>query len=485
MILAGRLRPNSYVDSVALMRAAESLRRLRGVDEVALVMGTEANRAALAEAGLWPPNLPDPTADDLVMVVRADGSETAEIALSRVEELLQPRERMGAVADELRPRSILSAAGRQPGATVAVISVPGPYAAGEAHQALSAGLHVFLFSDDVPLHDEVALKRRARARGLFVMGPECGTSIVSGIGLGFANRVRRGPVGVVGASGTGLQEVTCLIHRLGSGVSHAIGTGGRDLREEVGGVTTLQALEWLGRDPDTRAVVLVSKPPSYQVADMVLAAAAASGKPVVACLLGWQGARPAGVRLAATLEEAAVAAVELTTGMVAKFEAPAAPRAARATEGLVYGLFAGGTLCEEARAIVGPAGQRFVDFGDAAYTRGRPHPIIDPRPRNAAVVAAGDDPATGVLLLDVILGFCAHPDPAGAVGEVLDEARAQAARRGRTLDVVAHVVGTDEDPQGLAAQEQSLCTRGVVVCPTNRLAARVARELAGSAAEGR
>lgn len=485
MILAGRLRPNSYVDSVALMRAAERLRRLRGVDEVALVMGTEANRAALAEAGLWPPNLPEPTAHDLVIVIRADGSETAEIALSRVEELLEPRERMAAVDDELRPRSVLTAARRQPGANLAVISVPGPYAAVEAHQALSAGLHVFLFSDDVPLQDEAALKRRARARGLLVMGPECGTSIVNGIGLGFANRVRRGPVGLVGASGTGLQEVTCLIHRLGSGVSQAIGTGGRDLCEEVGALTTLQALEWLEHDPDTRAIVLVSKPASHQVADMVLAAAAASGKPVVACLLGWQGPTPAGVWLAATLEEAALAAVDLTTGTVAKLESPAAPRAARATEGLVCGLFAGGTLCEEARTIVGPAGQRFVDFGDAAYTRGWPHPIIDPRLRNAAIAAAGDDPATGVLLLDVILGLCAHPDPAGAVGEVLDEARAQAARRGRALDVVAHVVGTDEDPQGLAAQEQSLCARGVVVCPTNRLAARVARELAGSAAERR
>jgi FdrA protein len=361
------------------------------------------------------------------------------------------------------------------GASIALVSVPGPHAAAEAHQALSAGLHVFLFSDGVPLADEVRLKQRARARGLLVMGPECGTSILDGIGLGFANRVRRGPVGLVAASGTGLQEVTSLIHRLGSGVSQAIGTGGRDLHEGVGGLATIQALSWLSRDAETRVIGLLSKAPSAAVAARVLDAARSSGKPVVAYLPGWKGTPPAGVRVVTTLESAALALLEATGAQVRAFSRGGAARRRRA--GAVRGLFTGGTLCEEARAIVAGRGHRFVDFGDAAYTRGRPHPIIDPTLRNAAVARAGAERTAGVVLVDVILGDGAHPDPAGALAAVVRQAR----RRRTALEVVAHVVGTDEDPQGLADQEGKLRKAGARVCPTSRLAAELARDLAGGA----
>jgi succinyl-CoA synthetase alpha subunit len=357
---------------------------------------------------------------------------------------------------------------------VAVIAVPGAYAAVDAHQALSAGLHVFLFSDAVSLDDEVALKRRGRDRGLLVMGPECGTAIVGGVGLGFANRVRRGPIGIVGASGTGIQEVTSLVHRLGSGISHALGTGGRDLDAAVGGITTLQAVDALGADPDTRALLIVSKPPSPGVADAVLRAAVATRKPVVACLLGH--ARPAlpGVSTAATLDEAAAEAVRLAGGAVRELERPR--RAARGAGGAVLGLYSGGTLCDEARRLVGGPPHRFVDFGGEEYTRGRPHPIIDPSRRNAALVEASADPGVAVVLLDVILGDCAHPDPAGALRPALGEARAR--REGRDLTVVAHVVGTDQDPQGLEKQEAVLRELGVVVCASNRIAAETARGVA-------
>ena len=476
MRLVWAVRRNSYFDSIDLMRVAEQARQLAGVAEVAVVMGTPPGRSMLAEAGMWPAEAPDAGPSDLLISVRASTEAVANRALVSVEELLDtsraPQEQ--ARADAL-PRTIAAAARRSAATNVALIAVPGTYAAVEAHQALSAGLHVFLFSDGVPLGDEVALKRRARERGLLVMGPECGTAIINGVGLGFANRVRRGPIGVVGASGTGIQELTTLVHRLGGGISHAIGTGGRDLHAEVGGLTTLQGVAALGADSGTRVLLIVSKPSSPAAADAVLRAAVETRKPVVACLLGYDGATPQGVHTAATLEEAATTAVKLVAGTVRPLERPRPPIAG--VRGAILGFFTGGTLCDEARRLAGDAtAHRFVDFGAEEYTRGRPHPIIDPSQRNAAIVAAAADGSVSVLLLDLVLGDCAHSDPAAALRPALEEARAR--RRGRDLAIVAHVVGTDEDPQGLERQEEELRKLGVIVCASNRIAAETARALA-------
>jgi FdrA protein len=471
------VRRSAYFDSVALMRVAEQARRLAGVTEVAAVMGTPANRAMLAEAGLLPSEAPATDTSDLLVVVSASTDDAAKAALARVTELLATRREAGPAHDDVTPRTLVSASRAAGAPGVAVVAVPGPYAALEAHQALSAGLHVFLFSDGVSLEDEIALKRRARERGLFVMGPECGTAIIHGVGLGFANRVRRGTIGVVGASGTGIQEVTTLIHRLGAGVSHAIGTGGRDLHAAVGGITTRQALERLGSDADTRTIVIVSKPSSREVADAVLAAAARIGKPVIACLLGYDGATPDGVRGVATLEDAAVAAVRLAGGKTDDLEEPDGVARTR-KPGAIRGLFTGGTLCDEAQRLAGEATHRFVDFGAEEYTRGRPHPIIDPSRRHAAILEAAEEPGVHVLLLDLVLGDCAHPDPAGALDPLLADARERARRGGRELTVVAHVVGTDGDVQDLGRQEDTLRKRGVVVCASNRIAALTARGLA-------
>jgi len=475
MRLAWTVRRNSYFDSIDLMRVAEQARQLAGVTEVAVVMGTPSGRSMLTEAGMWPAEAPEAGPSDLLISVRASTDTVAHRALACVEELLSAARDTELTRADVVPRTTASAARRSTSTNVALIAVPGAYAAIDAHQALSAGLHVFLFSDGVSIDDEVALKRRARARGLLVMGPECGTSIINGVGLGFANRVRRGPIGVVGASGTGIQEVTSLIHRLGGGVSHAIGTGGRDLHAAVGGLTTLQAVAALAADTDTALVLIVSKPPSAGAADAVLRAAVETRKPVVACLLGHEGATPAGVRAAATLEEAATAAVRLTAGAVRDLERPRPPAAG--PRGAVLGAYSGGTLCDEARRIVGGGpSHRFVDFGAEEYTRGRPHPIIDPSQRNGAIVGAGDDPSVSVLLLDLVLGDCAHADPVGGVRPALAEARAR--RRGRDLAVVAHVVGTDLDPQGLERQEEDLRKLGAIVCTSNRIAAETARAIA-------
>ena len=295
MVTRGRVRPDTFVDSVALMQVTERVRALPGVRAAALVMATDLNRRLLDETDLLPVEAKRAGPADLVIAVRAESAAAADAALAEAEGFLAARRGEQGPQRSEPPRSIVGAARRLPGANVALVSVPGAHATAEAHQALSAGLHVFLFSDGVPLADEIALKRRAAARGLLVMGPECGTSLVNGVGLGFANRVRRGAVGLVAASGTGLQEVSSLVHRLGAGVSQGIGTGGRDLHEDVDGLATLQALSWLGRDAETRVIGLVSKAPSSPVAARVLAAAVMSSKPVVAYLPGWHGTPPPGV----------------------------------------------------------------------------------------------------------------------------------------------------------------------------------------------
>jgi succinyl-CoA synthetase alpha subunit len=339
--------------------------------------------------------------------------------------------------------------------------VPGIFAAGEARLALADGMHVFLFSDNVALEDEVDLKRMACERGLLVMGPDCGTGILDGVGVGFANVVRRGTIGVVGASGTGIQEVVSLVHQVGHGISHAIGTGSRDLHAAVGGRTTLQAIRLLGEDPRTETIILVSKPSDAATARVVLRALADTGKPSVAYLQSVDLEMPPGVLRAENLEDTA----RMATGNTPP-ERSTRPVAHRH----VRGLFCGGTLCHEAASALG-VGHTLEDFGDDQYTRGRAHPMIDPTLRNQAIVQAGHDSRVEVLLLDFILGLGTHPDPAGAALPAIDEAVAAARADSRDLSVVAHVVGTDLDPQGLARQEAALRSAGVRVYPSNYAAA--------------
>ncbi|MCD6041708.1 MAG: sucD 2, partial [Burkholderiales bacterium] len=339
-------------------------------------------------------------------------------------------------------------------ANLALISVPGDFAAAEARKALEAGLHAMVFSSGVPLEEEVALKRLAREKGLLLMGPDCGTALIGGTPLAFGNVVARGDIGIVSASGTGLQEVSCLVDRLGAGVSHGIGVGGRDLDERVGALGTLAAIDALEKDAATRTIVLISKPPAPRVAEQVLARLAQCKKRSVVCFLGLE--RPG---LAPTLRDAA----EMATGKKLARETPAPGRAA----GRVEGLYCGGTLCSEAEIIFrrrGRSGHRFVDLGDDRHTRGRPHPMIDPEIRNEHVARAIADPAVGVILVDVVLGYGAHGDPAGIL-----------LKQGKTM--VASVTGTEKDPQLRSRQVAKLRDAGVVVAPSNADAAELAASL--------
>jgi succinyl-CoA synthetase alpha subunit len=509
-----RIFRNSYRDSVELMQIAAELESLAGINRAGLVMATQANREVLATAGLLSDASASAGPNDLVVAVTSDDEIAGTNALERAaERLAGPGTEGSSEAIRTEARTLAEGAA-EVGANLALISTPGTYATAEALKALKRGLNVFLFSDNVPVEDEIELKSMARARGLLVMGPDCGTAILDGVPLGFANAVRRGTIGLVGASGTGLQQVSCLIDRYGAGVSQAIGVGGRDLDERVGGTMMLAALERLGADPGTELIVLISKPPSASVTDLVLAAASVVGKPVIINFLGGDPAviTAAGAIPAATFEAAATiasaialgrpipdddvltgAAPNLAVNSAEDDDSSRAVREAQAsldpTQWRIRGLYSGGSLAGEAKLVIrATLGEKdaklheIVDLGDDEYTIGRPHPMIDPRLRNEHLAAAAADPTTAVVLLDVVLGYGANADPAAALASAIDLAREDAGREGRRFVVVASVCGTRSDPQDLDAQEARLVEAGVILAPSNARAALLAARIVAPAA---
>ena len=508
MIVKNHVLKNLYRDSVALMRLSREIETLEGVEQVTAIMGTDNNKELLSQAGLLDNSGKTATPNDLIVAFDLTSIEWDSPTLKSVQErLAQGRQSSGAGTD-YRPRSLEGAVRVLPEANLAIISVPGSYAAREARKALDLGLHVLMFSDNVSLDDEVNLKQHAKGRGLLMMGPDCGTAIINGAPLGFANAVPRGRVGLVSASGSGLQQVICLLAQAGEGISHGLGVGGRDLSEKVNGVMMLEGLRALQEDPATELIVLISKPPAESARNRVLAAIAESPKPCVVALLG-ESARPTpgkNVYDAKTLEDAALRVLNLLgkggagwTDITAENE----DRIQSLSAGLapeqrcIRGLYSGGTLCYEALLLLrefghevsddldsGGSGQSgddlssrghvLTDLGDDRYTVGRPHPMIDFRSRCDRLAQEASDPAVGVLLLDVILGYGAHPDPAAELGPALREAQQQATSAGRRLACVVSMCGSPDDPQGLLEQEQALTKAGAVVVHSNALAARIA-----------
>lgn len=489
-MIAARVRAGRWADSAKLLAAARAAEGVEGVERAACFMATPANLEEARGMGLWDDALSSAGPDDAVLI--AEGA-SADDGLDVAAGVLEGGGAGGAGPAAARaPRSL---AGLD--AELAIVSVPGEYAAAEAHKALGAGMDVLLFSDGVSVEDEVALKRRAHGLGRLVMGPGAGTAILDGVGLGFANVVRRGSVGVVAAAGTGAQEVTVLVDRAGAGVSRCYGTGGRDLHEEVGAATALDAIARLAADDDTHVVLCVSKPPAPEVAERVLGALARTGKPAVACFVGAEVAPREGVEVSATLEEAAFAAARKAGATPPEVAAVADDPPAGGAGGVVRGLFSGGTLCSEAAAILAetlgevvsnapagrarrlepgtrPSGHACLDLGEEEFTRGRPHPMIDPQARAETLAEQAADAGVGVILLDVVLGHASHSDPAGALAPAIRDALA--ARPG--LAVVAYALGTEDDPQPRGGQEATLREAGARLCPTNAAAARRAAALA-------
>ncbi|HLI38623.1 MAG TPA: FdrA family protein [Streptosporangiaceae bacterium] len=502
---AVRTIKDTYADSMALLVATSVMSDQPGVVWAGAVMATPGALEDLAEQGFGPGDLAGSSASDLVLAVRAANEDQARAALAAGADSIfsASREQRGERARE-SPRTIEAAREQLPDANVAIISVPGPYAALEAHHALTAGMHVLLFSDNVPLAEEVELKQRAMELGLLVMGPGAGTAVLAGTGLGFANVLRRGPVGVVAAAGTGAQEVSALLDRWGTGVSQVIGVGGRDLSAEVAGRMAAAAVRALDADPDTRAILVVSKPPDPRVARLVLEQCAAT--PAVAVFMGVaELERPPNVELARTLEAGAIAAARLAGGTPADPARGLAARAAQAAARLpehrrvVRGFYSGGTLCYEAQLVISgllgpvysneplvrantvpapPGSNVLLDLGAEEYTRGRPHPMIDPQSRIEILREQAREPEVAAVLLDVVLGHGSHPDPAAALAPVLEEIMADGGPQ-----VIAYVLGSSGDPQGYARQRARLEAAGCLVTETAARAAYLAAAIAVRAPE--
>jgi len=456
VVVINDVRRACYLDSVALMRYSKSLADMDGIVEAAMMMGTPANREIMRNASLLGSDADSAAGGDLIIGIRADDTEHARAALAEANRLIDKPSRNRASSKAWRPRSIRSAVSNEPAANLALISVSGDFAAAEARKAIRRGLHVMIFSDNVALADEVSLKREARALGCLVMGPDCGTAIINGVAVAFANELPRGNIAIVGASGTGIQEVSCLIAAAGGGISHAIGVGGRDLTRQVGGISTLMALDALEADSGTDHIVVISKPPAREVIENVLRAA-----------------------------EYAFPGTNTSRG----FDVSSAATPSRDGRYWVRGLFCGGTLCAEAQITFAQARQpvasnvpvpgalplqersdihTLIDLGDDRYTKGRPHPMIDPSVRDAALADALADRDVAVILVDMVIGYGAHEDPAGYF---VNELARHASER---PVIVASVTGTDADPQDRTSQVAALERAGVLVAPSNADAARLA-----------
>jgi succinyl-CoA synthetase alpha subunit len=505
------IKPNLYKDSVALMRLSQRVLEEPGVQRATLLMGTPANKAMLREAELMRADLDAAAPSDLMIVIEADSGAAMDAVKRALTGLLDaaPAPVRHVAVGALTAQSIALAVAHGERAALAQISVPGVYAGAEALKALKQGMHAFVFSDNVPLAHERALKELALRKRLLVMGPDCGTAIIRGVPLGFANVVRKGGIGLVGASGTGLQEVMCRIHAMGQGISHAIGTGSRDVHDAIGGTTMCQAIDLLAADASTHVIGIVSKPPADRVAHKVLQHARRAEKPCVVLFLGDDAAArfwPPHVVPVGTLYDVAAAAVALANGQTfvrdasAEVDRQIVEREARAlapSQRFVRGLYSGGTFCAEAQLLWAALGfrahsnapidatrqndatevrdvHRAIDFGADEYTVGRPHPMIDVRTRIERIAMEASDPSVAAVVLDIVLGYGSHPDPAGALAPALANAKAGAARDGRHLPVIVFVCGTEDDPQCLSRQQEALHAAGALVVADSTTAARVA-----------
>lgn len=482
--IVNEVRKGFYLDSVALMRFSRTIADMNGIEEAALMMGTPANREIMINARLLNETGKTAGGGDLIIGIRAEDQISAGRALIEAKSVLDRPTAKKTDGANWQPRTLRAAVKAAPESNLALISVPGDFAIAEARKAIRRGLHAMIFSDNISLAEEAALKQEAKSLGRLVMGPDCGTAIINGTPLAFANKIPRGEIGIVGASGTGIQEVTCLIAQYGGGISQAIGVGGRDLKSQVGGISTLMALDALKIDPQTKHVVLISKPPPADVAALVLERIAAIGKPVTVCFIGADKLpMPKNATQVFTLKAAACAPMGVSNDATTDGD----PSIATRSRSKVVGLFCGGTLCAEAQVVFKATGQAvmsntpipgvkslstsssahpMIDLGDDEYTQGKPHPMIDPSVRDQVIIDALGDASVGVILVDVVIGFGAHEDPAGHLASIINVHGGD-----RPPIIIASVTGTQGDPQTRSIQVAKLKVTGVRVAPSNADAA--------------
>ncbi|TVR41980.1 MAG: acyl-CoA synthetase FdrA [Bacteroidia bacterium] len=504
MTTQGIIKQGVYYDSVTLMTVTQRINALEGIVDSSVVMGTRENKAILESAGLFVSDFADASDTDLLISVQAENSTFAQNAMARLEMILKDISSSEGSHRRDTARSIHDAVERLEGSNLSLISIAGRYAVAEVRKALDLGLHVMLFSDNVPIEDEKRLKEEARDRGLLLMGPDCGTAIINGVPLAFANAVQRGNIGIVAASGTGLQEVSCIISNRGAGISQALGTGGRDVKKEIGGIMFIEAMKALFEDERTQCIVLISKPPDDEVLSLIAKEISRTDKPVVAMFIGANSEKvgQAGALPAHSLSEAALLAVQLSLGkpvedvraMLKSIHDEVGSLAKKLSPGVkgryVRGLFSGGTLCHEAQLILkehighvysnvpldpdyllSASGEgsfhSLIDMGDDAFTAGRPHPMIDFSQRCKRIQEEAKNPETVIVLFDLVLGYGAHVSPLDEILPAVTAAR----RHSPDLLFICSVTGTDDDPQNRQAVTESLRESGVIVMMSNYSAA--------------
>lgn len=495
------IKRNNYQDSINLMLLTNEINLVKGIKQCSIMMGTDANKDILKNTGLLTEEGSSASPSDMVIVLEIEDESVVPAVLVKIDQFLSDLSVKKELNKGVEANSLEEALELQPDANIALFSIPGEYAADVIEQALDKNLNIFSFTDNVSLDDEVRLKKIAHDKGLLLMGPDCGTGILSGIPFAFANVVRTGNIGIVGASGTGIQEVSTLIDRMGGGVVHAIGTGGRDLSDAVQAITVKDALIALENYSPAEVLVLISKPPAKTVRDEIVNLLQNLSKPVVAIFLGeLPDCHLNNVYLAHTLEETARIAVDLANGVPVKNNyledlgnsvPEKLPESAT-----VKGLYSGGTLGSEAAMLITESlglgklihkegylldeqGYQVIDFGDDKYTQGRPHPMIDPQTRIEAIKKFGADKNTGIILLDIVLGYGSHPDMAGALAPTIKETLAKAKNEGRRLFFIASVCGTRQDPQNYDQSVATLKAAGVLVESSNAKAVRLALQLKG------
>jgi len=506
------IKNNAYYDSVTLMQVSRAVEESEFVRKAMISMGTEMNKELLKAAGLLNSLFSAAKPSDLIIAFEAD--EDGDI--DKIYEIIDGKLNEKAKDDkeeDIAPTSLSSAVKRYPELNLAVISVAGIYAASEVRKALNKNMNIMLFSDNITLDDEISLKKLAHEKGLLMMGPDCGTAIINSVGLCFANKVKTGDIGVVGASGTGTQEVTVLIDKMGGGVSQVIGTGGRDLSIEVGGIMMYDSLEALDRDEQTKVIVLISKPPVKEVVDKIVTRAHESSKKIVICFIGNdKNETVENIQYVSTLEDAAKAAVKLSEKSEYKeledsYDTEDLIKTLRPllseSQKYVRGLYCGGTVCDESAGIfeevipgeifsnVGKVKRlenssdsqmhSFIDLGDDEFTVGKPHPMIEPSLRNDRIVKEALDPETAIILFDVELGYGSHRDPAGEAANAVRKAKAELKKKDRNVIFVAYVLGTDNDLQGYDKQIEMLRSEDVIVASSNARAAKLCLALIGGA----
>lgn len=506
--LVVKIIKNRYIDSVSLMALSTKANQIDHVTQVVIAMGTNMNKEVMKNVGLFNESVAEAESSDLIMTMQiAEGVDEAAV-LTEVEQLLDKKEKVTTKATERVYHTIAEASEEHQESNLALISVNGHYAAREGLQALNANLNVMMFSDNVTVEDEIRLKDLALEKGLLMMGPDCGTAIINNIGLGFANQVRKGSIGIVGASGTGSQEISVRIHEFGGGISQMLGVGGRDLSTAVGGKMMLAGMDMLADDPDTNVIVLISKPPAEEVKQQIVKRAQALTKPVVIWFVGEMEQKVEGnVYFENMSKNAALKAIELAGGELSQLDThplnlPLIAEVKAKLKGeqrYIRGLFSGGTLCAEAYYIAKETfdnvysnatkepdhqlkdinvseAHTFIDFGADEFTDGKPHPMLDPTNRMERFRKEAKDPEVGVILLDFVLGYGAHEDPVGVMAADIITAKEQALQEGRQLEVIGYILGTDLDTQNLQDQLDKLESTGSIYASSMQNAGLLARE---------